>query len=106
MKLINDIINYEQSSYFILTNLNISNEEIKQIYKKRWGVETCFRHSKDKLKINNINSKNINIVKHHVCAKQFILILELFLEKSIKIEKEYILNKINMLKILDTHLLV
>jgi hypothetical protein len=51
MKLINEIINYEQSSYFILTNLNINNQEIKQIYKKRWGVETCFRHSKDKLKI-------------------------------------------------------
>ena len=36
LKIIKQIINQEQSSYFILTNLNLSDDELKKIYKKRW----------------------------------------------------------------------
>lgn len=106
LKLINKLIDYEQSSYFILTNLNIENEAIKTIYKKRWGVETCFKHCKTRLKMNNYDTKNFNIIKQNIYATQYILILESFLEKSIKIKKNFYLNKNDAFKIIDNCLII
>ena len=106
LKIINQHNDYQQSSYFILTNLNINDEKIKEIYKKRWHVETCFKHCKTRLKMNNYDSKNINIIKQNIYATQFILILESFLEKSIKIKKDYYLNKNDMFKTINEFLLI
>ena len=106
LKIIKQYNDYQQSSYFILTNLNINDEKIKEIYKKRWCVETCFKHCKTRLKMNNYDSKNINIIKQNIYATQFILILESFLEKSIKIDKDYYLNKNDMFKTINEFLLI
>jgi len=34
----NELISYEHSDYYILTNnINLTNEKLKEIYKKRWS---------------------------------------------------------------------
>ena len=48
--------------------------------------------------MNNYDSKNINIIKQNIYATQFILILESFLEKSIKIDKDYYLNNLDKVR--------
>ena len=56
--------------------------------------------------MNNYDSKNINIIKQNIYATQFILILESFLEKSIKIKKDFYFNKNDMFKTIDEFLLM
>ena len=49
------------STYYIITNkIDLSNEKIKEIYKKRWDVEINFRFLKDKFKMKTINYQKIN----------------------------------------------
>ena len=49
---INLIDRVNNSIYYIVTNkIDLSNDKIKELYKKRWEVETHFRFAKDKFKM-------------------------------------------------------
>lgn len=98
MRVINYTINTK--TYYLLTNLINSNkynfDYFKDIYKKRWKVETNFRHSKYNISMNNIKIKRIqhasNIIAHNV----FIQLIEGYIRDVIKFDKEkYKINKKN-----------
>jgi len=74
-----------KSMYLIITNLDTTIDNIKEIYKKRWEVEIHFRFCKKLTKINAMNNTNIIYIKQNLFIIQFIFILESYLE--------YILNK-------------
>lgn len=103
------IIDYEHSDYYILTNnIDYTSEQLKQIYKKRWLVETSFKFDKTILNLNQMENKNYNIVKQNVYAIQFISIVVAFinklLEKYIKQNKH--LNTTHIINCLHEHILL
>jgi len=82
---IEQIINYEHSNYFILTNnLNLSLDKLKETYRKRWMVETEFKYHKTILNLNQMDNKNINIVKQNIYVIQFISIMNAFIKKALE----------------------
>ena len=54
----------------------MTNDELKQIYIKRWGVETNFRFLKSNFKFDKLNSLDINTIKQNLYTCQFIFIIE------------------------------
>ena len=71
------INNSENDSYYLLTSCyKMTNDELKQIYLKRWGVETNFRFLKSNFKFDKLNSLNINTIKQNLYTCQFIFIIE------------------------------
>ena len=79
-KIHTELLNYDHSDYYILTNnFDLSNSELKKIYKKRWIIETSYRFDKLKLNLNQMNNKNYKIIKHNICAIQFIQIINAFI---------------------------
>ncbi len=74
-----------KSDYYILTNLNSKSiSEIKEIYKKRWTVETHFKFTKEQFKFDSMYNKNINFINQNIFITQFIFILESYLENILK----------------------
>lgn len=68
------------SDYIILTNdLSKSVDDIKDIYRKRWSIETHFKFIKQETKINKMNNKNIDYIKQNILITQFIFILESYM---------------------------
>lgn len=101
---------YEHSEYFILTNnINLSLEKLKEIYKKRWMIETEFKNHKTILNLNQMNNKNINIIKQNIYTIQFISVISAFLkkifEKYIK-DNFHINNKLLLTSIHDKMMLL
>ena len=79
------LIEYEHSDYYILTNnLNYNSDELKKIYKKRWIIETSFKFDKMILNLNQMEKKNINIIKQNIYAIQFITIIQAFINKLLE----------------------
>ena len=69
--------NSENDSYYLLTSCyKMTNNELKQIYLKRWGIETNFRFLKSNFKFDKLNSLNINTIKKNLYTCQFIFIIE------------------------------
>ena len=65
-----------------MTNLiTKTKEELKNIYKKRWSVETSFKVCKTHLKIDLMKNKNFNRIKQNIYITQFILIMNAFIIK-------------------------
>ncbi len=92
---------YEHSDFYIITNnLNYSIDELKKIYKKRWTVEASFKFDKTKLNLNQMNNKNINLIKQNVYIIQFIHIINGFIDKLLEkiIKKDHSLNKTMIFK--------
>ena len=90
-----NLIDYDHSDYYILTNnIELSDFELKKIYRKRWTVETSYRFDKFKLNLNQMNNKNPIIIKHNVYAIQFIQIINAFIQQILKkyIKKDHHLN--------------
>ena len=82
---IEQIINYEHSDYFILTNnTNLSLDKLKEIYRKRWMVETEFKYHKTILNLNQMDNKNVNVIKQNIYVIQFISILNAFIKKALE----------------------
>lgn len=56
----------------IITNLDrneFSTEDIKKLYKMRWGIETSFRELKYAVGLNGFHAKNRNSIKQEIYAK-------------------------------------
>lgn len=56
----------------IITNLNreeFSIEEIKELYRKRWGIETSFRELKYALGLSALHSKKRELIKQEIYAR-------------------------------------
>ena len=69
--------NIENEPYYLLTSCyKMSNDELKKVYQKRWGVETNFRFLKSNFKFDKLNSLNINTVKQNLYSCQFLFIIE------------------------------
>ena len=92
----NKLETYEHSDFYIITNnLKYSLNELKEIYKKRWCVETSFKFEKTILNLNQMNNKNIQLIKQNVYIIQFIYIMNSFINKLLEniIKKNHYLNK-------------
>lgn len=99
----------KNSDYIILTNdLTKSTDEIKELYKKRWEVETHFKFIKEYTKINQMNNKNINYINQNIQITHFLFIIESYINnlllKSSK-DKNKKVKKSNILASLQDKLL-
>jgi len=98
---------YTHSDFYIITNnLKYSINELKDIYKKRWYVETSFKFDKTVLNLNQMNNKNIQLIKQNVYIMQFIYIMNAFINKLLEktIKKNYSLNKTQIFNSLHDHI--
>lgn len=105
---IEELEKYEHSEYYILTNnTNLSLEKLKKIYKKRWIVETEFKYHKTMLNLNQMDNKNINIIKQNIYIIQFISIMNAFINKILEkyIKKDHHLNNNLILSTLHTKIM-
>lgn len=75
-KVVNYKINDNGEDYYILTNLIFSSiDEIKNLYKKRWTIETHYKEAKDTTSLEYLNSKNIDNFTKDIQMHNFIYIL-------------------------------
>ena len=106
-----DIKEYERaydSIYYIITDLVfLKTDDIMNIYKLRWGVETSFRYGKSELKLREYESKNYNILTQNIYQTQFILVLEGYIQYLLKnfknADKKF--NKTTSFGIMESHIL-
>ena len=94
------IINYKiyEEEYYVLTNLlEKDNEEIKELYKKRWNIEVHYKELKYTTSLKDSNSKNINTFLKEISIHNFIYILYYYFYDCIKqfINKDNTKYKIN-----------
>jgi len=79
-KVVRYIIN--EKSYYLLTNLiDMSIDELKENYKKRWNIESHFRDLKHKTSIGNITSKTENSLLQELYINNLIYILTSYFKK-------------------------
>jgi len=96
------------SIYYIVTNkIELTDDKIKELYKKRWEVETHFRFAKEKFKMRTMESKSLNIIQQNIYATQFIFLLESYLESlmynELKTNKKF--NKSSFIHLLHDYLI-
>ena len=103
----NEINLNNNSIYLILTNLDTTLENIKEIYKKRWEVEIHFRFAKQIFKLDKMNNKNVDYIKQNLLITQFAFILESYMEYILnkKIDKTQMINKTSAFTSLKNKLL-
>lgn len=105
---INLINKVNDSIYYIITDkIELSDDKIKDLYKKRWEVETHFRFAKDKFKMRTMESKTSNIIYQNIYTTQFIFILEGYFETlmSNEIKKNKKINKASFIHLLHNYLI-
>jgi len=68
-------INNSEEDYYLLTNLNKSLDELKDLYWKRWQVEIHFKESKYNLSLKTINLKKENSLMQEIYIHNLIFIL-------------------------------
>jgi hypothetical protein len=93
---LNKLETYEHSDFYVITNnCKLTFDELKNIYKKRWCVETSFKFDKSVLNLNQMNNKNIKLIEQNVYIIQFIYIMNAFINKLLEkiIKKDHYLNK-------------
>ena len=78
-KINNRIVHYRvdnsEEDYYLLTNLNKSLDELKDLYWKRWQVEIHFKESKYNLSLKTINLKTENSLMQEIYIHNLIFIL-------------------------------
>ena len=85
----------------LLDNQKYSNEDLKQLYGMRWGIETFYNQLKPKANLENFSGKSIRAIKQDFYAKLFILNLSNALVRPVeklleeKPKKKWI-HKVNM----------
>jgi IS4 transposase len=93
-KIYNRIVKYRvensDEDYYMLTNLNKSIDEIKDLYWKRWQVEIHFKESKYNLSLNTINLKTENSLKQKIYIYNLIFILYYYFKFDVKNPIKYI----------------
>ena len=103
----NKLETFEHSDFYIITNnLNLTFNELKKIYSKRWGVETSFNFDKTVLNLNQMNNKNVQLIKQNVYIIQFISIMNAFIIKLLekKVKDDCYLNKTQIYESLHKNL--
>lgn len=96
----NEIEMSNKSTYYIITNLQtLDMEKIKEIYKKRWTVETHFKQAKELTKLNSMNNKNYEYIKQNIAITQFIFLISGYIQYILnkKISKNKMLNNTSLL---------
>jgi len=68
-------VNNSEEDYYLLTNLNKSLDELKDLYWKRWKVEIHFKESKYNLSLKTINLKTENSLIQEIYIHNLIFIL-------------------------------
>jgi IS4 transposase len=95
-KIINYKIHNEGEEYFLLTSLiNKDLEELKNLYKKRWRIETHFKESKHTTSLNEINSKSLDNLLKEINIHNYVYILYYYFNyciEDIAINERYELN--------------
>lgn len=74
----------------IITNLDrteFSSEDIKELYNKRWGIETSFRHVKYAIGLNSHHARKRKYIKQEIYISLTLYNLTQRLIRKIKIEK-------------------
>ena len=106
VKIVHYTINKEEY-YICSTLIDKSVAFFKELYWKRWNIETDFRHLKYDLSLASIQSKSINIIKQDVAVHNFIQITVGFLEDLLKcnLMDNYKINKKNSIKLTINNLL-
>lgn len=78
-KINNRIVHYRvdnsEEDYYLLTNLNKSLDELKDLYWRRWQVEIHFKESKYNLSLKTINLKTENSLMQEIYIHNLIFIL-------------------------------
>ena len=75
----------------IMTNLSrdeFSLEEIKELYNKRWGIETSFRELKYAIGLSALHSKKRELIKQEIYARLILYNLSQRIIQKIKLEKQ------------------
>jgi hypothetical protein len=105
-----DVIDYEQ--YYLLTSLideEYTLDRFKELYHKRWKVETNFRYLKYYASLGRINTKTMKFVEQDVSIHNFIFILTGFFEHLLieyaKIKNKKINTKL-MLKLITEDIMI
>jgi len=65
-------IELETETEFLLTNLDFSYEEIKELYNLRWSIESIYHQLKENLKIETISSGKEVIVKQEILSQMLV----------------------------------
>lgn len=105
---INLINSVNNSIYYIITNkIDLSNDKIKELYKKRWEVGTHFRFAKDKFKMRTMEAKSLNIILQNILTTQFIFLLEGYLELLMvnELKKNKKFNKSSFINLMHNYLI-
>ena len=74
-----------------MTNLNsdeFSIEEIKELYHRRWGIETSFRQIKYALGLSALHSKKRESIKQEIYARLLLYNFSQRIVQKIKIDKK------------------
>ncbi|MBR5289486.1 MAG: IS4 family transposase [Erysipelotrichaceae bacterium] len=80
----------EDSYECIMTNLDrneFSSEEIKELYHKRWGIETSFRELKYAIGLSALHSKKRESIKQEIYARLLLYNFSQRIIQKIKIKK-------------------
>jgi hypothetical protein len=96
----NSIERANKSVYYIITNLQtLSIDQVKEIYKKRWVVETHFLYAKELSKLNSMNNKNYEYIKQNIAITQFIFLTSGYIQYILKkkIKKNQIFNNTSLI---------
>ena len=97
----NKVIKYEinKKKYYLLTNLiDMSIDDLKDNYKKRWDIETHFRDLKHKTSIGKITSKTENSLLQELYINNLIYMINSYFKKIfieeilLKNNNKYVLN--------------
>lgn len=75
----------------IMTNLSrdeFSLEEIKELYNKRWGIETSFRELKYAIGLSALHSKKRELIKQEIYARLILYNLSQRIIQKIKLKKQ------------------
>ncbi len=75
----------------IITNLSreeFSLEEIKELYHKRWGIETSFRELKYAIGLSSLHSKKRELIKQEIYARLILYNFSQRVIQKIKLKKQ------------------
>ena len=65
-------IKLETETEILLTNLDFTYEEIKELYKLRWSIESTYHQLKENLKIETISSGKEAIIKQEIFSQMLV----------------------------------
>jgi hypothetical protein len=95
-KIVNYKVHEDGEEYYLLTTLlNKNLEELKDLYKKRWSIETHFKEAKYTTSLKELNSKSLDEFLKEINMHNYVYILYYYFNYCIKdnfIDDKYELN--------------